>query len=275
MALHDGARRCASSAFAAALALALCGCGADASGNDANGSASDGSALLMGAECAAPFLASENGDTRQDARYALELASAALPAALLDVFIALIDLEYDVFDLNVEARRAELAPYQDPIVERGRQSGGDVVVQFWTDNSLAAKLPAGRVHEVFCWPNVTAVEVSTPFWSVVAPPWDESSVGSAECPLLEAGGCPEHCAEVWAARYDATRECARAEHVGCDRDPFREATPDEKCRVRTATGDLYVFGGVGPREPEFLGWRECSDEEYARVSGMGTRCASR
>lgn len=273
MALHDGARRCAICALAAVLCAALSGCGADASGNDDSRSARDDSALLTSAECAAPFLAS--GDTRADARYALELASAAPPATLLDVFIALIDLEYDVFDLNVEARRAELAPYQDPIVERVRQSGGDVVVQFWTDNSLAAKLPAYRVHEVFCWPNVTAVEVSTPFWSVVAPPWDESSVGSAECPLLEAGGCPEHCAEVWGARYDATRECARAEHVGCDRDPSREATPDEKCRVRTATGDLYVFGGVGPREPEFLGWRECSDEEYSRVIGGTTGCAGR
>lgn len=123
-------------------------------------------------------------------------------------------------------------------------------------------------------PDVTGVEVSTPFWSVVEPPWDASSVGTEECPVADDGSCPEHCAQVSADRFVADATCFEPEVVTCDRNPLRITPGVELCRVRTATSTLYRFGGLGPLEPGFLGWRECTEEEYEQAVSSSPQCGS-
>jgi hypothetical protein len=54
----------------------------------------------------------------------------------------------------------------------------------WLVNTLWLELPAERLEEAFCWPDVASIEVTTQYWDVVTTPWDESSVGTAECPVI-------------------------------------------------------------------------------------------
>ncbi len=88
--------------------------------------------------------------------------------------------------------------------------------------------------------------------------------GLQECPLEEAG-CPAHCWEVDGELLDTARDClVDVGAVACVRN-MNDATGEEKCRASSETGALFHFGGLGPLEPDFKGWRSCDDAEHERT----------
>jgi hypothetical protein len=185
--------------------------------------------------------------------------------------IFLEDLPYDFAQLDVAERQAQLAPSQDPIVTRVEQAGGALISRFWLDNSLFVQLPAGRLAEAYCWPQVTGVEVSTPFWHAVARPWDESALGTSECPI-ENGACPRHCVAIEGQRFNAAAECleSSARLLTCSTATDAAFPANEKCRGSAALGELYLLGGAAPLEPEYRNFRDCSEAESTRVLGAAS-----
>lgn len=258
------------------LPLALAACGAEASkaeldepppanldGHEGDTEGDDGARASN--DCVREFMTRVDPYVKGVAEQALELASAASPATRLEVFVALTEPDYDFGNLDIPAREAQLAPYQDPIVVLVEARGGEVVTKFWISNSLVIDLAAQHLPDVFCWPEIRTVEVSTPYWDAVTPYWDLDSVGLEECPLT-GETCPEHCSAFSGERLDEARGClVPVRAVGCDRNPTRIVTADEKCRIDTRTGERFRFGGLGPLEPAFLGWSECDDAAHAQV----------
>jgi hypothetical protein len=222
-------------------------------------------------DCFDAFVARRDPYAQAVTAQALETAMAASPATPLEVFVTLTEPDYDFGTLDIPARQAQLAPYQDPIVALVRYRGGRVISRRWSTNSLVIELAARYLLEVYCWPEVVTVEVSTPYWDAVTPPWDPDSVGVEECPLTDAG-CPEHCSLVSGERFDQARGCfVPAPALVCDREGARVVTGNEKCRVNTRSGELFRFAGLGPLAPRFVNWGECDDAAYERVM-VAPRC---
>ena len=233
-------------AIGSILWLSLAGCGGD--GTPAPGSSTyerldPGSAEVSSG--ATPFLESDNGQIRVETADALEMAAAA-PGT------------YPVHLTIYAAQRA-----RDEIQARVERHEGYVLDM--SSQGVFVEIPAEQLSVVFCWPGVDRVEISTPYWDAVDPPWGRASVGTSQCPIVD-GACPPHCAPVEGQRLDTTRNCLLpSENVACDF-RFLDVTADDKCRADTATGDFFRFGGLGPAEPGFRNFRACSDDEYQTVT---------
>jgi hypothetical protein len=258
--------------------LALSACGSDAEGVDPGAPASsertqrdaEGGASR---QCADELLASSDENVRRETAHALEIASLAAPGYALGVEMALVDPAYDFSQLDIEERKAQLAPSQERVSALVEQAGGMVQGRGWLANTLSLELPAERLDEAFCWPDVELIEVATQYWDVVTPPWDGSSVGTQECPVID-GACPEHCAPLGGLRFDETRACVlnTSELLTCARERGAIAvTTDVKCFASGTTGALYWAGGFAPAYPEFLSFAGCTAEDRQRVVGA-PRC---
>lgn len=232
-------------------------------------STSEATSISDERSCVSEFEGSDNNDLRRVTALAMEIFADATPSRVVQLFVQLVEVDYDFGDLDIAEREAQLAPYQDEVVAKVEQAGGEVVSRSWLTNSVVVKLASASIPEVFCWPHVVRVEVSTPYWDAVDPFWDPSSVGFDECPIVE-GECPVHCFPVDGQRFNADRACLLAsELIACDRRGY-PTTDDEKCRFNEATGVFYRAGGVGPLEPSFANWRDCTSAEYERIVLAGT-----
>jgi hypothetical protein len=233
-----------------------------------SGPAGDGANAEASVEsCRAAAESSSNQGLREATARAIELGQAAPPDRALDIVLSLEDLAYDFSELDIPEREAQLAPSQDAVAALVEQHGGAVVSRFWLTNMLSIKLPARHVAGAYCWPEVVALEITTPYWDAVPPPWDTSSVGSSECPLLE-GACPAHCEPIEGLAFDAARACLGSSSVvACNRVVNTPSTADEKCRAHTVSGQLAHFGGHAPTAPGFANYRECTEAEHSSVMG--------
>lgn len=232
-------------------------------GGDAGGSPID-DVIDAGAACAETLRdeqdAAINAATQQ-------LVALTPPERDVPLLIALVDVAFDFSRISgasdaererVIAERVEqLEPYQDPIAVRLKALGAKDVSGSWLINSMAATLEAKYVPQILCWPNVLHIEVDAPFWSVAEPPWGGDEAGANECPLVN-GICPEHCNQVMAYPLVDGAACEDDwQVVACSRayPGFDDGEP--VCRERSATGEQYLFGGIAPKSPDFLGWQDC------------------
>lgn len=250
---------------------AACGAGdwagaVDRAGDGANSPAADGSSdssesseAIAGEfigdsesveSCRAEAESSEDQWVRDVTATTIELGALAPPDRLLEVSIQLGE------------RDDGSMPSLDRLSALVTAHGGEVAVRFKSSDSMLARLPAQHLDVAFCWPSVISVAVTTPYWDVVTPPWDTSSVGASECPVLD-GACPEHCEPILGSPFDAARGCLSAPVVvTCNRLEGRDHGDSEKCRASTVTGQAYHFGGAAPFEPAFSNYRDCTGEEY-------------
>jgi len=125
-----------------------------------------------------------------------------------------------------------------------------------------------------CWPNVVHVEVDAAYWEVAEPPWSIDQAGPRECPL-EGAACPAHCFAVDGSPVVDGKACEDVrELVACSRE-FPGISDGAACRERIDTGARFIFKGIAPEEPDFLGWRACPDPaDYVfQLEGCGGQAA--
>jgi len=93
---------------------------------------------------------------------------------------------------------------------------------------------------------------------------ENGELGEIQCPLF-SNGCQPGCTTIGGAEYDETRGCiVRVDVLDCSTE---SGFPDESvCRVETSTGKIYSIAVLALEKPGFLGWRECTDDEWDQVN---------
>jgi hypothetical protein len=128
----------------------------------------------------------------------------------------------------IAERMAQLAPGQDAIAAKLEAIGGQNIGRFWLSDSVSATVPAGRVAEVPCWPEVVAIE-------------GDALACADTCTdfCLTSTLCTGTCAHLPADRLDLARGCAeRGLSLECG-SPL-DSTNRLTCYVRVATGEVFA-----------------------------------
>lgn len=194
----------------------------------------------------------------------LEMMALTPPDRAVPVTIVLVRIQTErtngeTTDEYIARRKQLLAPYQAPIEQRLQEAGASDVSAYWITNAVSAKIPARRVPAVLCWPNVVEVEVDAAFWTIAEPPWSEAEAGPAECPLVD-GHCYAHCFEVIGLpAIDGVACWDRRTTVTCSREQYGIDDDEPVCRQRVDTGEQFVFRGIVPDAPDYLGFRRCDE----------------
>lgn len=212
----------------------------------------------------------------------LEMASLAPPDRLVPIMIGLVRIDFDFSTVStgkpreqlIEERKQQLEPYQTPILQRLAALGAEQVGTSWLINSVSASLAARNLPDVLCWPNVVKIEVDGGYWTIAEPPWSAAEAGPAQCPLID-GECPEHCFDVSAAKVVNGVACGmNREAVACSREPYGIDDAEPSCRQSTESGERYVFRGLVPDPPDYVGFEACAGPapEYVDdcVGGAGS-----
>lgn len=98
------------------------------------------------------------------------------------------------------------------------------------------------------------------------------TLGTEECASAEAI-CPSGCIPIWGEAVDIAHECTRTKEAICSR-RYLGMQAINQCCVRTR--DNRIFGLSGsihcPKEPEYLGWRDCTPDESNSLITMSKVC---
>ncbi len=194
------------------------------------------------------------------------ITTAASPDARVEVLITLDRPDLDDAHLPYEKKLELRSTYREPTRSGLGKLGAEIVRE--GSAYFQANVPAQHVPNIYCWPDVRHVSVTTPYWKVVEPFWDTDAVGSMECPIV-AGACPRHCNLHTGRLYEAERHCWSeiAGPVVCDLTRAMMTIADFKCSVRLSTGEIVNSSSFHLIEPAFKGWRRCTNEEHMRVRG--------
>lgn len=196
----------------------------------------------------------------------LDMAEHADPDTLVLVMITLVQVETGA--MSEASGLAQLEPYQGPIVAKLTEWGAQDIQRFWFGNSIAASMPLKYIDDLLCLPNVVLVHTDTPYWEVVKKPWSADEAGKYECPL-QGAQCPEYCFDFIGIPFDEAAGCYQGrERVGCTVATPAIADGVASCFEQLATGKTYLFYGLLPVEPNFIGWQPCDPALTTRLCGQ-------
>jgi hypothetical protein len=181
-------------------------------------------------------------------RYTVEVQEAcraAPPTRIVRIVVRLDDFS------SVDAFSARLAA-----------ASGKEIARHMVLPDVDVEVPASVGVGLACWPHVVGLWLMDDWWTVADPPWDPSTVGTDECPVID-GACPSHCTELRGRQYDpATKICTVSALVACARgDIAGDAIPT--CAASTSGKIDFMPKDYGLREPSFLGFRNCTSAEAA------------
>jgi hypothetical protein len=205
-------------------------------------------------------------DDAQNAKL-LEMAQHADPDKLVLLLITLVQVE-TTGEVSEASRSKQLEPYQAPIVAKLTEWGAQNIERFWLSNSIAASVPLKYVDDLLCLPNVVQVYTDAPYWEVVEKPWSADEAGKYECPL-QGERCPEHCFDFNGIPFDEAAGCYQGrERVGCAVTTPAITDGFASCFEQLATGKTYLFYGLPPVEPNFVGWHPCDPALTTQLCGQ-------
>jgi hypothetical protein len=96
-----------------------------------------------------------------------------------------------------------------------------------------------------------------------------AAVGAQEC-VLSTGACPAECSAVRGQRLDRGRSCLGPQQVlTCSR--AQGGTGGLVCAARSGSGEVFLVSGGPLVEPDFRGWRACTEEEGAALRAALSR----
>lgn len=242
-------------------------CGGKAGKNASEGvdgaSGASGSPAVMEPTCADTLRSAE--DDAQNAKL-LEMAEHGDPNRPIFLMISLVQVETGA--TSEAAGLAQLEPYQGPIVAKLTEWGAQNIERFWLGNSIAASVPLTYIDDLLCLPNVVLVHTDTPYWEVVGKPWSADEAGKYECPL-QGEQCPEHCFDFIGIPFDQAAGCYQGrERVGCAITTPAISDGAASCFEQLATGKTYLFYGLPPVEPNFIGWQPCDPARTMQLCGQ-------
>jgi Galactose oxidase, central domain len=230
---------------------------AGAGGGSPDGSATDGAATGGAASTTCPL------PTEANTLMQVQAAKAQPPWVEVGVTILFQDPGFDFSQLATASgdaramllaeRQAELAPIESDLEERllaigARQIGLD---PFTAD--VNAVVPAGRLPEIPCWPNVTAIDGGA-LLCLASPCVD---------PCFACATCDGACAPLVADRLDLGRGCV--EHgvpMACAGSYTVEAGSDElTCYTRKDTDEVFVVRTPWLVDAGNTMFRKCSPAE--------------
>jgi hypothetical protein len=261
---------------AAGLSLFLATCGsakplsnggaAGVAGSGAGGGAPDGSATDGGATGRAPGTTSSSTcplPTEPNTLMQVQAAEAQPPWVEVGVTILFRDPGFDFSQLATAAgdaratllaeRQAELAPVESDLERRllaigARQIGLDPLTA-----DVSAIVPAGRLPEIPCWPNVTAIDGAA------------LTCSASPCvdPCFACATCDGVCTPLVGDRLDVARGCV--EHgvpMACAGSYTNEAGSDElTCYARIDTNEVFVVRTPWLVDAGNTMFRKCSASE--------------
>jgi hypothetical protein len=196
--------------------------------------------------------------TSSPSAYVLEIANDASPERVLRIYVTLAD----------PIDQAEVVGL---LGERGATD----IASLAATKEVGADLKARYLSEVLCWASVVSIRSERSYWCIIAKPepWSVDGLGRKQCPLASDGVCYEHCVGVSGKPIDPQQACfGPLELVTCSTSEI-EPPAAGGCRVKISTGQIYDFEKEAPSDPDFVGWRECTNSELVlRASALSTPC---
>lgn len=203
----------------------------------------------------------------------IALVSAIPPDEMIWAYLHLAERDPGLMGLSTLERQSRRIENNRPVADRIRENGGLIPKHRPQSTNILAKLPARIVLEAMSWPEIRDVTIRKQHWDIFEPFWDTDTVGSIECPIVD-GDCPAHCHGTSGSRFDNAGNCWSTENtlLVCTRGEGGVVAMLTGCNVNMSSGEFFLTTGGGPKEPYFLGWRECTKSEYNDRMSHATRC---
>ena len=152
------------------------------------------------------------------------------------------------------------AAYKPAIVTRLEELGAEFVHADYWNGMLWMLIPARLAPEIYCWPDVLALGVSSDHRHLSEGLLGFDTANASECPAASES-CPHERDSIVGHRFDGS--CFSKSYAGQGESlrPQPAEVADSICAQNMLTGDLFKFTGARPALSPAQGWRRCTSVE--------------